>query len=154
MRPSLAVVCLSAVLVIGGCPGVELSIDGNGLSIPGFNRVTIELVNDTDFDVDPFIRFDDDNSWAAALFPADDLSTGLLAPGDALQFSFDCDELGLVFSDEAQQLDLLGVIAQADASDVLKRGDEYDCGDLIRFRFVGNFEMFGVVVSVNNAVVD
>jgi hypothetical protein len=143
---------LVAVAVMGGCERIDL--DGVELIVPGLTTVTVELINDTPFDVDPHIRFDDDEGFLAQLFPADELTTGLLGPGDALAFDFDCDELGLVFSDRAEQLDRWGVIAEADESSILTRDDDFGCGDLVRFRFMGDFDQFGVVVSVNGVVVD
>lgn len=154
IRPFVGVFSVVAGLAVGGCDGLNLDLGELGLEIRGLTTVTVELVNDTGFDVDPYIRFDDDEGFLAQLFPADDLATGLLEPGDLLAFEFDCDELGLIFSDGAEQLGLFGVIAQADESAILQRDDDFDCGDLIRFRFIGDFEQFGVLVSVNNVVVD
>jgi len=134
------------LLLLAGCPDVsEL--------LPGFNTVEVELVNDTLFPVAPNIRFDDDSDFFAQLAPAEDLSTGLLAPGEALTYRFDCDELGLIVSDEAEQLLPLELFV-AQRSRMLLRGEDYDCGDFLRFRFVGAAEDFGVVVSVNGRVVD
>lgn len=122
--------------------------------LPGSNTVRIELVNDTGFLVDPDIRYDDDAGFWAGLFPAEQLSTGLIEPGEAVTFNFDCDELGSIFSGEAEQvIPVLGDYG-ADSTRVLQREDEYDCGDLIRFRFVGYADDFGVIVSVNGRVVD
>jgi hypothetical protein len=154
IRPFAGALLVVASLAIGACDGINLDLDELGLEIRGLNTVTVELVNDTGFDVDPYIRFDDDEGFLAQLFPADDLATGLLEPGDVLVFDFACDELGLIFSDGAEQLGVFGVIAQADDSTMLERGDDFECGDLIRFRFIGDFEQFGVLVSVNNVVVD
>lgn len=152
MRRLLPAIATVACLA-GGCSRFDLGALER--LVPGGNTVTVQLLNDTSFAVDPFIRFDDDSGPLAQLFPAEQLTTGLLQPGDLLEFSFDCDKLGLILSDGAQQLDLFGrVLAQADDSGVLKRADEYDCGDLVRFRFLGDFETFGVVASVNGAVVD
>jgi hypothetical protein len=134
------------VLVTGGCPDLNIVI-------PGFTGVTVELINDTQFDVAPNIRFDDDSGFLAGLFPAEDLSTGLLAPGETLEFTFDCEELGLVFSDNAEQVLLLETFEASD-TDILARDDDYECGDIIRFIFIGDGDDFGVVVSVNGFVVD
>jgi hypothetical protein len=135
-----------ACLASGCLEGVQL--------LPGLNSVRLELVNDTGFPVDPDIRYDDDPGFWAGLFPAEELSTGLIEPGETVTFNFDCDALGSVFSDEAEQvIPILGDYG-ADSTRVLQREDEYDCGDLIRFRFVGYADDFGVIVSVNGRVVD
>lgn len=144
--PRIVLIALSLVLA-GGCP------DANIL-LTALNTVEVRLINDTSFPVDPNIRYDDDDGWLASLFPAGHLSTGLIGPGDSATFPFDCDELGLIFSDEAEQVIPLVGDYVAEPSKTLERDDEYDCGDVIRFRFVGNAGDFGVVVSVNGRIVD
>ena len=134
----------------GGCAGLE----GLGDLIPGFNTVTVELINDTSFPVDPNIRFDDDPGFFAGLAPADTLDTGLIPPGEARSYTFDCDELRLIVSDEAEQIIPLFGTYTADKTANVERGEEFDCGDVIRFRFVGEGVDFGVIVSVNGRIVD
>jgi hypothetical protein len=143
---------LLALLVVGsllltGCPEAARLI-------PGLNTVELVLINDSDFPVDPNIRFDDDAGWLAGLFPAEELGSGLIEPGETVVLRFDCDELGLIFSDEAEQLVPIFGVYIAGANDILEREEEYDCGDVIGFRFVGNAEDFGVIVSVNGRIVD
>jgi hypothetical protein len=133
-------------LLVGGCPDAARLI-------PGLNTIEVEIVNDTGFPVAPNIRFDDDSGFLARLAPAERLSTGLIEPGEVAVFTFDCDELGLVFSDDAEQLLSYWDVFVADDSGILERDEEYDCGDLIRFRFVGEAEDFGVITSVNGRIV-
>ena len=45
-------------------------------------------------------------------------------------------------------------IGQADTTRVLKRDEDYDCGDTIQFHFIKNGDAFGVIVSINGRVVD
>jgi hypothetical protein len=148
-RPTLTFIPLTTVaaLLVGGClePGDLLST---------LRSVQVEVVNDTDFAVDPNIRYDDDAGFFASLLPADTLDTGLIESGEIAVYTFDCDELGLVLSDEAEQVVPLFGDYVADETDILERGDDYDCGDSIRFRFVGNAADFGVIVSVNGQIVD
>jgi hypothetical protein len=147
MRLTTLLVTLTGVVLVGGCPeAVQL--------ITLANTVQLELINDTNYAVDANIRFDDDANWLAGLFPAEDLNAGLIEAGETVIFDFDCDELGLVFSDEAEQLGPFFITYVADATRILERDDEYDCGDVVRFRFVGDGDDFGVVVSVNGRVVD
>jgi hypothetical protein len=136
------------LLVTGGCPEA-------GILLPSLNTIQVELINDTSFPVDPNIRFDDDSGFWARLAPAESLSTGLVYPDDpVIVFDFDCDELGLIFSDGAEQVIPLLDDYVADDSRILERGDEYDCGDVVRFRFVGDGVDFGVITSVNGRIVD
>lgn len=147
-RNSLITALITLALVAaGGCPGTDSLFSD-------LTRIEVELINDTDFPVDPNIRFDNDSGFLAGLFPAERLGTGLLEPGELVSFLFDCDELGLIFSDEAEQdVPLLGAFV-VDATRILERDEEYDCGDLIRFHFVGDAFDFDVVVSVNGRIVD
>jgi hypothetical protein len=131
----------------GGCPGADILLTS-------LNTVQVELINDTGFPVDPNIRFDDDSGFWASLVPAEHLEVSRIESGEGEVLQFDCDELGLIFSDEAVQLRVLFDDYVADSTKILERGDDYDCGDVIRFRFVGDGPDFGVIVSINGRIVD
>ncbi len=149
---------LALVALLGaGCSGVTLNLpNGSSVVLPGVDTVTVELFNDTDFEVEPRIRFDSSSNWLASLFPSEELATGTLAPGQLLRLDVDCDKLGVVFSDAAGQFasgeDV--PIGQADSTRVLQRESDYDCGDTVQFHFIGAESSFGVIVSVNDVVVD
>jgi len=146
-RPLVPVLVVLAFVAGGGCPAGDFLL-------AGLSDIEVQIINDTDFPIDPNIRFDDDSGLLAGLFPAERLSAGLLAPGESVSVLFDCDELGLIFSDEAEQdVPLLGVFA-LEATRILERDDDYDCGELIRFHFIGNAFDFDVIVSVDGRVVD
>ncbi len=131
-----------------GCKG--LSID-----IPGFTTVTLEIVNDSPFDVDPRMVTSDSQGGFSDIFTGggDDLATGILAPGDKLVYNFDCDSLQRVFSDAPEQLDDGELAGAAQPSRVLKQDRDFECGDTVRFRFIGTGQNFGVIVSRNGAVI-
>jgi len=137
--------------------GITIELpDGGQIIIPGATVVVVEVFNDTGFEVEPRIYFDEDANWFASLFPSEELATGTLAPGDLVRFNFACDRLGLIVSRLAGQF-LPGddvPIGQAASTRVLRRDRDYDCGDTIGFHFVGSGASFGVVVSVNDRVVD
>lgn len=145
---------LALPLCLAGCPGFTIELPDGSIFIPGFGTVVVEVFNDTDFDVDPRIRFDDDTNFLAGWFPSEELATGRLQPGEVLRYTIDCDELGLILSDEARQYFLGLELAEAESSRTLTRDDDFDCGDTIRFHFIGRDESFGVIVSVNGVVVD
>lgn len=138
-----------------GCGGL---LGGNaGDVIDQFNAITVEVVNDTDFFVAPQIFYaDEEPGFFDSLFGNEGtlLDTGLLAPGDAVVFRFPCRDLGAIFSGGAEQIDDLGTFAIAADSRVLVRGDDFGCADTIQFYFIGNEIDFGVVVTVNELVVD
>ena len=151
--PGLAFLFLLPMVLFGGCDGLTIDIPGGWLSLGGLNTVTLELYNDTDFDVDPMIVFDDDSGFWAGLVPSEELATGWLAPGEVLTYNFDCDELGLILSDEAEQV-VGPFVYSAYPTRTLERDDEYDCGDRIEFQFIGTADTFGVIVAVNGRVID
>ena len=143
---SLFLVAAVPFLTMAGCP-----IDGLSFLLP--NEIRVEIVNDTNFSIDPHIEFDEDDGLLGGLFTGEELDTGLIAAGETQIFRFDCDSLGTIRSDEAEQF--FGILgsAAADSSPTLQRDDDYDCGDTIRFRFVGDGSDFGVIVSVNGRIV-
>lgn len=143
---------IAGALLLGcALPGLVSCAD---LGLGGLiSDVEVVIENLTSFDVQPNIRFDNDSDALAALFPADSLDTGLVAPGEVLEVRFDCDDLGLIFADEPEQVALFADVFGASSS-VIRRDDEFDCGDQVVFTFVGNGSDFGVIVSVNGRVVD
>jgi hypothetical protein len=141
---------LAAYPVLGGCSGLLDLLPG----IPGFNTIVVEVVSDSAFEVDPRIRFSEDTGFFAGLFGGQDLATGTLLPGDILTFDFDCDALGMIRSESAGQFLGAETIGQADVTRVLEFDQDFQCGDVITFTFLGEGPTFGVVVSVNGRVVD
>ena len=129
------------LLLLGGCP------------LPGTGVVTVELINDTDYEVDPWIVFDDDTGWAAQVYPESLLDTGLLLPGEVVAYDFYCDDLGVILSDEADQF-VDDLIYRDWGTPPLVRGEDFQCGDLIQFQFLGNADTFGVVVAINGWVLE
>lgn len=147
-RTSSVVLLVLPWTLLTGCPITSLPL-------PGADTIQVELVNDTEFAVQPNIRFDDDSGFFARLAPSERLSTGLIQGGEVLtNVRFDCDELGLIFSDGAEQVIPLFDDYVADSTRILERDEDFDCGDVIEFRFVGEGIDFGVIVSVNGRVVD
>ena len=141
---------LAAVPGLGGCSDLLDLLPG----IPGLNTIVVRVVNDTAFEVDPRIRFSEDTGFFAGLFGGQDLATGTLLPGDVLTYDFDCDALGLIRSESAGQFLGDETIGQADVSRTLEFDENFDCGDILTFTFLGEGPTFGVVVSVNGRVVD
>ena len=134
---------LSLALVTGGCPN------------PIFDPpVTVEIFNNSDFEVLPDIRFDFDESIPASA-ASDFLDVGFLLPGEFQQFDFDCDQIGLIFSDETEVRFFNEFFGIADRSFVPRWGLDFDCGDFIVIEFQGNpdDDFFDVLVFVNDELV-
>jgi hypothetical protein len=153
LLPLFAGLLLPFALLLGGCNGLTLDFPGGSVSVPGLREVTVEVVNDSDFEIDPGLRHADDSGFWAGLWSSNDLSTGTLAPGESRIFAFDCDQLGQVQSDEPEQF-VGDVIYRNDGTRAIERDRDYHCRDRIQFEFVGNADSFGVVVRVNGQVVD
>ncbi len=150
-RLQLAVMAVLATYpLIGGCSGILDLLPG----IPGLNTIVVEVVNESGFEVDPRIRFSEDTGFFAGLFGGQSLAAGTLAPGDALSFDFDCDALGMIRSESAGQFFGAETIGQAETSRTLEFDQDFGCGDVITFTFLGQGANFGVVLSVNDRVVD
>jgi hypothetical protein len=154
MRTPLHLIAMLALTVVAsGCGGFSVDFgNDNGLFVPP-DVVTLVLFNDTNFDVDPRIIFDDDTGFFADAFPSEELVTGVLLPGEEVIFDFDCDELGLVRSDEPDQF-VEDIVFRAFESRTLIRGEDFFCGDVVEFIFVGDGDFFGVLTAVNGVVLD
>ncbi len=145
LRPAGILLAIALYALVGGC--------GFGGLLPLFNSVIVEVVNDTSFDIAPNIVYDDDTGFLAGAFPAEELATGLVAPGEIVSFNFDCDALGLIFSAQAEQLIPPDISVFAGDSSTVERDDDFQCGDVIRFIFVGDGDDFDVLVSINGQIV-
>jgi hypothetical protein len=119
--------------------------------------ILVLIINDASDPVRPDIQFDESDNGLQALIDGlvggNALNTPDLAAGDFVQYQFSCDELGLIYSDQSELRTLFGGV-DAPASTILTRGDDFDCGDEIRFEFFGDRNSFNLLVTVNGRVVD
>lgn len=141
-KPLILLAAAISLSLVAGCP-----------ELLGGNSVTLQIINDTDFEVDPRIVTIDDDAFLGGLFGGDDLATGILFPGDVLSIELDCKKIGSVFSDAAELLDGDQLLAAIQPTSKVEFGEDVDCGDVLRFRFVGDERSFGVIVSINGIVV-
>lgn len=136
--------------------GSNCSITG----IPGLpvvdEIVTIELVNTTNFEVDPLLFVHPDETapvnvaaqpeWEFVLDPP-------LAPGEIAEIDFECFDIGTVVSDRALLL-TPGTPVASDNAPVVRWGLDYDCGDFVSFIFVDDpASVFFTRVEVNGVFV-
>ncbi len=141
-RVSWVILGIAVLASAGGCP------PGGSL----FGGVTVQVVNDTDFPIEGDVRYDDEDDFFSSLFGGDTAPTGLLDSGEVFELSFDCDSIAVVATADVQQFDDV-FDSVADDSGSVSAEDDFDCGDVIRFRFVGEGPSFGVIVSVNGRVI-
>lgn len=143
---SLCFGVLAIPLLIAGCNNI----------IPGRDApITVEVFNNSDFEVLPDIRFDFDETIPAGA-AADFLDIGELFPGEFVQFDFDCSELGLIFSDETEVRFLGEFFGLAERSFAARFDLDFLCGDFIAIEFQGNpdDDFFDTLIFVNDELIN
>ncbi len=142
MNKSLAVavlVCLSVGL--GGCESLV------GLLRP--RETTIVLANDSDFDVQIVLFYDEDQNILELLLTEIGEEMRLtIAAGEQIVFSRDCDDLQAIIIEDADLL-LIGQLGPEVKTDVLSDGNEFGCGDTITFTFDHSDAIFDFSIAVS-----
>ena len=117
------------------------------------NSTTVELVNNSDFNVDVVLYYDDTQEVPELLL----VETGTrleftILPGQTQRFSRSCDELQAIVIDDAD-LRVIGGVGPEANSDVLRDGDDFSCGSTIRFTFDHSAAIldFDVTTSVSGS---
>jgi len=118
-----------ALILLPGCDALL------AILLSGTNTTTVELVNNSDFDVDVILYYDDTQEIPDFLLT----ETGTLvevtvAAGQTHRFSRSCDELQAIIIDDADLL-VIGGIGPETSSDVLRDGEDFSCGSTVRFTF-------------------
>ncbi len=128
---------------LAGCDGAGFLLD---LVLP--TNVTIRLVNDTgEFDVEATLRYaDDDDIFSFILTEFGVEETFVIPPGEAVLIRKDCDELQAIMIEDADLL-VFGLSVVDTETDVLRDGQDFECGDEIVFTFTrsaesGDFDVF------------
>lgn len=117
------------VLVVSGCGVVGDLLRGT--------RVTVDLVNETDFEVQATLFFDDEQNIPEFLLVQSDIGTEVsltVPPGQTISFSESCDDLQALIVENAN-LALFGSLGPDANTDVLRDGDDFGCGDTVVLRF-------------------
>jgi len=120
-----------AVLLIGGCADVTFPDDGS---------ITVRVINNTDFDVDPAIEFGRSSNSLVSL------DLGILAPGEVVDVDFDCDEIDVLTTTGSTQFGSWADYV-LDPLPIFELDGDYFCGELVLFEFVGNELNFDVFVD-------
>ena len=119
-----------AAILVTAAVGCEALV---GLLRP--SETTVVLVNNSDFDVEVVLFYDDDQNILEALLT--DVGQEMqitLAAGEQSTFSRDCDDLQAIIIEDADLL-LIGQLGPEANTDVLRDGDDFGCGDTITFTF-------------------
>lgn len=121
---------LVGVILAGGCDALSGLIRIVQPSI-----VTVELVNDSDFAVEGELFYDDeDDTIREVLEETGTRRQFVIAAGGVSRFTARCDDLRAIVVANAD-LQIIGGVGPEASSDVLRNGDDFDCGDTIIFRF-------------------
>lgn len=131
---------LSALSLAGtfGCGALQPSL------------VTVALVNDGDFAVEGELFYsDEDDTFEEALEEFGTERPFSIPAGGESTFSVSCDDLRAIIISDAD-LQIIGDVGPSASTDVLRDGNDFECGDRIEFRFDHSAVItdFDVTVSV------
>ncbi len=128
-------------------------------AIPGLvgvlppNRVTVQMVNNSDFAVEGELFYDDEDDTIEEILEETGTRRQFAIPaGGQNSFSGNCDDIRALIIADADLLIIGGVGPEA-STGVLREGDDFDCGDLLIFTFDHSEAIldFDVSTSVRNA---
>ncbi len=144
---------------IGLAIGCVAIISALGVTCPppfGPRFVDIELVNFTDFDVDPriFIHPVSGVPFEELFRPENELIVDpLLLPGEEAIFTFRCQDVGTIGSDFALMFITPILAIESDNGPVVDEGIDFFCGDIVSFVFIDDGIEFYTSVEVNGVII-
>ncbi len=111
-------------------------------------ETTIVLANDSDFDIEIVLFYDEDQNILELLLTeiGEEMSLTIGA-GEQSTFSRDCDDLQAIIIDDADLL-LIGQLGPEVKTDVLRDGNEFGCGDTVTFTFDHSDALFDFSIAV------
>lgn len=146
-----AIKCGTAAALAAGLWGCD--------AIPGLidllppNVVTVQLVNNSDFAVEGELFYDDEDDTLEEILEETGTRRQFAIPaGGQSSFSVNCDDIRAIFLADADLM-VIGEVGPSASSDVLRDGDDFDCGDRIAFTFDHSSAIidFDVTISVRSA---
>lgn len=142
---------LNRLLVIAGLASLASGCDALlGLVEP---VTTVRLINNSDFAVEGELFYDDEDDTIEELLEENGTRRAIvLAAGDQTSFSVSCDDLRAIIISDAD-LQIITGIGPSASTDVLREGDDFECGDVITFTFDHSAAIvdFDVDVSAGSA---
>ena len=115
----------AALFAVAGCP-------------LGPSATTVEFVNETSFPVEVRYFYGDEEEGTEELLEAFGQEREMTVPaGGTSSVSYDCDALQNIFIKEAD-LRIIGGIGPSDSTGVFRDGEDFGCGDTIRFTLRAN----------------
>lgn len=107
---------------------------GNLSGLFGPKTTTIELINEGTFPVEAHVfHGSDQNAEESVLREFGEETTLTINAGQTQSITRDCDDIQAIVMDA--DLSIIGEIGPQADTDVLRDGDNFNCGDIISFRF-------------------
>ena len=136
-------VCLSLMLcvpwTVAGCSAF------NGLFDP--TSVTIQLVNNGSHEVRAIVYTSGDEKVFKTILTTLGTRREFAIPaGQSATLTTDCDDLRAIIIDKAE---LQSIGTPSDETNVLRDGDDFDCGNTIVFTFDHSLNVFDFNITVN-----
>jgi len=98
-------------------------------------QTAVELVNNTDFDVEVQLFYDNDQELPKEAIELSGVELNFtLEPGETRRFERSCEDLQAIFINDAEMLVAPGISPEAD-TDVYREPDDFTCGNTIVFTF-------------------
>lgn len=167
-NPNLMSLVLGSMILCGGgwiagCGNANAVLGALGIRS---DEITLTLVNDTQFDVEPSVYISAVRIEDAGF---EELGEGLVSlgvnrqpfsdmpPGANVTQTYQCDDFRAVMANNAELQTGLGISPDGD-SDVFLRGEDFECGDEITIRYSGGIGGFQARISTTpflaNALID
>lgn len=108
--------------------------------------VTVTVINSTNFEIDPFIEYEDIDGNVFSL------DLGIVFPGEIVPTDFFCDEVIFLTSTNAEQYVFNDVIV-LDALPFFEQDFDFFCGEEVTFEFIGDDLNFDVIVDADGFVI-
>lgn len=135
---------------------VALGSGCDGLSFGGvFETLTVELVNETAYPIDPGLYADDDDHTILEMNIRADknlVDVGLISAGSVRRVTLNCDEAGTMMTYRARQV-RPGLDVTSENDPIVYADTDFDCHDVIRFIFRDTGFEFYTRVEVNGRVI-
>lgn len=137
---------MGARCVSVGIPVVP-GVPGGPFDPPIFDAgITITVINNSDFEIDPFIDAEDFDFFLY------DIDFGIVFPGEIVSADFFCDELLTLSSTEAEQY-VFDEVWVLDPLPIFEQDFDYFCGEEVTLEFFGNGPDFDVIVDANGEII-
>jgi hypothetical protein len=114
------------------------------------STTTVRIINGNgDFPFEVELFYDDDQNILEALLIENGTERNFtIPPGESRSFTVDCDELQAVIINDAN-LSVIGEVGPSQQGDVLRDGDDFNCGDTIVYTLTGTLVPPEVEIAVS-----